>query len=237
MSMLNVNNSRAVSSVVTLYEAFGQIKLLEAMFSSLDREFQKMGNPITGKHSICCEGTDPVKTDSVKAYVAMCIKFNFNAHGNYLSAFSKESIAHFEQRAVDSVINRVACTSYTTHDEVFITVMSMLLGYDPMLLKAALTKDDVKKCENVYRYVAGRYGFEEGYQPYEETIDTEVNGEIVKKVIHTHSALDVYIEDYLSSEVFKKPLTEEQFDKLLKEAFETQIEFDFNLLEAICRIC
>lgn len=237
LNTLDMANARAVSSVVSLHEAFGQVKVLRGIFDSLDIEFNKMSNPITKTHAICCTGTNSVKTDSVKAYVAMAIKVNFNAHGNYLSAMTKESIARMSQETVDTIINRIACGSFSSHKEVFIVLASSLLGYDPFLIEAALTDDEETASKFIFTYVAGRFGFDEGYQPREvETTERKlVEGKWVDvPVTRTMNPLEVYISNY--EDVIKTPLDKEKIAKLFDAALATKVEAEFNLLDEVARI-
>lgn len=228
MVELNNSNIRAVNAVVALRSAFGEVKSIRAIFDTLNTEFERMKNPITGKHGICCSGTDPIKTDMVKTYCAMAVKLQLNANGAFLASQSKDSIAEMKNETYLSIVNHLAVTHYLTHDDVFEVVGQWILGYDIKLIKAAICMDEVTRNRMVYTYVAARFNYDEGYQPKVTTIDD-------KEIKQT--ALEVYLTPYFNSkEIFSRPLTDEEINKLFNIAINTTFDLDFNLMAEISKI-
>ena len=224
MSKLTIHNSNAVSSVMCLQNASAQIRILEAIYSSLDKEIQKMKNPINGGNSICTSGTNSIKTDSIKAYVAMFVKFNFNSNGSLLSSFTKDSIANLPNNFVESVINFLATHDYTNHEEVFKTTAMTMFGFDPILIDAALASNEKAKARLVYKYVASRFEMYAGIQP-----QLDGDGKKVK------DPLDIYLDMYKTQDEFDRMPSIETINKLMDKAFEVNFPY-FDLMQAVLEV-
>lgn len=224
MSKLTIHNATAVSSVMCLQNAGAQLRIIEAIYSSLDTEIQKMKNPITGTNSICVAGSNPIKTDSIKAYVAMFVKFNFNTSGSLLSSFTKDSIANLPNDFVESVVNFLATRDFTNHEEVFKTTAIAMFGFDPILIDAALARDEKTKARLVYKYVASRFEMYAGIQP--------VLGGDGKKV---KDPIDVYLDMYKTQDEFDHLPSMETINKLMDKAFGAVGPF-FDLMQAVLEV-
>lgn len=222
--MLTTQNTNAVSSVVTLKAASTQLQILEAIFTSLDNEFQKMKNPIAKTHAICTTGSNSIKTDAIKAYVAMIIKFHLNSNGSLMGVYTKESIAEFPNFLIEMFVNTLATRDFTTHEEVFKTAASTILGFDPMLIDAALASDEKTKARLVYKYIAARYETYFGIQP---VFDSE--GNKIKE------PLDVYMDMFANQEELDSLPSMEVINKLLGKALAVTGPW-FDLLEALVEV-
>jgi len=189
-----------IAFVTALRDFVGSRAVLKGLLETSALEWDRSVNGNTGEHLIKDVAVGHSKSEAIQAYVSKVVKHYLVSAGTRATAWTKDTIAS-ENFTNVTITNRLAAQTFTDHLKLFRPVTTRLIGFDDLIVEAALTEDMRVLTYTAMMYLANRFELASGrkeldskyghYHHYFETKFTE-NGftpeyfeaEILKAIKH-----------------------------------------------------
>ena len=130
--------------------------LLKVLFEQSEKEWANSVDANTGRHLIQDVYVNRDKTDTVRVYIAKLIKLHLSSESTDLAAWNKDTLIS-ENATNLAVSNRISAVQFKSNRDLFILVVTRLMGYDDSLVKFALSKDDNLRAKLLVNYLSEQF--------------------------------------------------------------------------------
>ncbi|MDH1421368.1 hypothetical protein [Pseudomonas aeruginosa] len=187
--------------VLHLREVKGGFNVLQVLWETAQKEWERSKNADTDIHFIKGVFTSTQKTDAVRIYVAKLAKLYMNTVGVLPGMWSKHTLTH-EHVLTKATVDKICTMEVNSSEQLFELVATRVLGVDKTLVEYILTDEDKPRdrARILINYL--------GYRVDEPGVPEEDYPDLISS---------------LSELIGNNGFTDEFFENLLKEA-ETYFE-------------
>lgn len=150
-----------LSFILRLRSAMKGETLLKVLFEQSEKEWNNSVDGSTGRHLIKDVYVTRDKTDAVRIYIAKLIKLHMASESTDLTAWTKDTLAS-ENATNLAISNRIAAVQFKSNRDLFILVVTRLMGYDDSLVKFALSSDENLRAKLLVNFLSEQFNLTSG---------------------------------------------------------------------------
>lgn len=148
---------KALSVILRFNDVIGNTNVLRALHTTGLKTWKESVNSNTQAHLIEGIHTTGFKTDAINHYISVLVKVFMSSNGANLSGWTKNSL-EAENTFTTVVANRMGAKLYNNHNDLFIDVVTRLLGFDKALSEYVVgLEEDTKRVDLLVGYVASQF--------------------------------------------------------------------------------
>ena len=155
-AILSQDTLRALSIISRFNDIVGNLNVLRSYHKVSNTEWDNCRNISTNAHLIQGVKVTSYKTDAIRGYVSKLAKLFMNSQGVNIAAWTKDSLADDNVYTV-ALVNRIGTKVFENNTALFKDVVVKVLGYDALLVDAALTDNNQERVEKILGYLATQY--------------------------------------------------------------------------------
>lgn len=164
-----------ISLAMVLKNGVGSLNIIASLKTLSEEAWEESKDEFTGNHLIKGVSSSSAKTTLIQSYVSKLVKLYLISERQYGLGCSKVDLV-LDNFKAQTLTDKLAISSIASEENLFIKVMTSILGFEEALVRAAISKNEADKATYVTRYLIGQVDelptkFDEEPHPFEDPND------------------------------------------------------------------